>query len=184
MITLKDKQDKIHLLCTFRRKLPSLSTLDERLPLTSGDAAFVAIAGLPVSWPIVYLNPVGTRNLSKMWVNWYCPLSLFIVLPLFFLISTTFLMHLLYLPSSVPAYYPGLKFPIGQRTGKTAVATNSSVARHQRQSLLELIKMVAFVEMYTISGISWISIKGVLHPKPILWLFVQFSQKSQHIGDK
>ena len=27
-------------------------------------------------------------------------------------------------------------------------------------------------------------IKGVLHPRPILWLFVHFSQKLQHIGDK
>ena len=27
-------------------------------------------------------------------------------------------------------------------------------------------------------------IKGVLHPWPILWLFMHFSQKLQHIGDK
>ena len=26
--------------------------------------------------------------------------------------------------------------------------------------------------------------KGVLRPRPILWLFVHFSQKLQHIGDK
>ena len=27
-------------------------------------------------------------------------------------------------------------------------------------------------------------VKGVLHPRPIFWLFVHFSQKLQHIGDK
>ena len=26
--------------------------------------------------------------------------------------------------------------------------------------------------------------KGVLHPCPILWLFIQFSQELQHINDK
>ena len=26
--------------------------------------------------------------------------------------------------------------------------------------------------------------QGVLHPRPILWLFMHFSQKLQHIGDK
>ena len=44
----------------------------------------------------------GTRKLSKMWVNWYCPSSLFMVLPLLFLISIAYLIHLLYLSSSVP----------------------------------------------------------------------------------
>ena len=26
--------------------------------------------------------------------------------------------------------------------------------------------------------------KGVLHPRPVFWLFMHFSQKLQHIGDK
>ena len=29
-----------------------------------------------------------------------------------------------------------------------------------------------------------IQIKGVLHPRPNLWLFMHFSQILQHIGDK
>ena len=28
------------------------------------------------------------------------------------------------------------------------------------------------------------AVKGVLHPRPILWLFVHFYQKLQHIDDK
>ena len=27
-------------------------------------------------------------------------------------------------------------------------------------------------------------LKGVVHPWPILWLFMHFSQKLQHIGDE
>ena len=35
------------------------------------------------------------------------------------------------------------------------------------------------------SIINYISpIKGVLHPRPVFWLFMQFSQKLQHIGNK
>ena len=26
--------------------------------------------------------------------------------------------------------------------------------------------------------------KGVLHPRPVFWLFMHFSQKLQHIGNK
>ena len=29
-----------------------------------------------------------------------------------------------------------------------------------------------------------LSAKGVLHPWPVLWLFIHFSQKLQHIGNK
>ena len=32
--------------------------------------------------------------------------------------------------------------------------------------------------------IALIGFKGVLQPRPILWLFVHSSQKLQHIGDK
>ena len=28
------------------------------------------------------------------------------------------------------------------------------------------------------------SLKGVLHPRPFFWLFMHFSQKLQHIGNK
>ena len=34
------------------------------------------------------------------------------------------------------------------------------------------------------NGAIQIILKGVLHPRPILWLFVYFSQKLQHTGDK
>ena len=27
-------------------------------------------------------------------------------------------------------------------------------------------------------------VKGVLHPRPVFWLFMHFSQKLQHIGNK
>ena len=27
-------------------------------------------------------------------------------------------------------------------------------------------------------------LKGVLHPRPVFWLFMHFSQKLQHIGNK
>ena len=64
---------------------------------------FVATARLPVCFPIGDLDPVGIRNSSKKWVNWYCPSSLFMVLPLLFLISIASLIHLLYLSSSVPS---------------------------------------------------------------------------------
>ena len=47
-------------------------------------------------------NPGDTRNSSKMWVSWYWPLSLYMVLPLRFLISIASLIHLFYLSSSVP----------------------------------------------------------------------------------
>ena len=41
-----------------------------------------------------------------------------------------------------------------------------------------------------LSGVTWVLykysnyVKGVLHPWPILWLFIYFSQKLQNIGDK
>ena len=28
------------------------------------------------------------------------------------------------------------------------------------------------------------TLKGVLHPRPVFWLFMHFSQKLQHIGGK
>ena len=31
---------------------------------------------------------------------------------------------------------------------------------------------------------NWKSIKGVLHPRPVFGLFLHFSQKLQHIGNK
>ena len=63
---------------------------------------FVATAELPVCFPVGDFGPIGTRNSSKMWVNWYCPSSLFMVLPLLFLISIASFIHLLYLSSSSP----------------------------------------------------------------------------------
>ena len=33
-------------------------------------------------------------------------------------------------------------------------------------------------------GCNLILIKGVLHPRPVFWLFMHFSQKLQHIGNK
>ena len=33
-------------------------------------------------------------------------------------------------------------------------------------------------------GIISLGVKGVLHPWPVFWLFMHFSQKLQHIGNK
>ena len=40
------------------------------------------------------------------------------------------------------------------------------------------------IQMYISFKLDLNFIKGVLHPWPILWLFMHFSQKLQHIGDK
>ena len=37
---------------------------------------------------------------------------------------------------------------------------------------------------YTNPNDFFVFFKGVLHPWPVFWLFMHFSQKLQHIGDK
>ena len=36
----------------------------------------------------------------------------------------------------------------------------------------------------TIFFLTHVNLKGVLHPRPVFWLFMHFSQKLQHIGNK
>ena len=43
---------------------------------------------------------------------------------------------------------------------------------------LPLTVLTLFVELHVFV------LKGVLHPRPVFWLFMYFSQKLQHIGDK
>ena len=70
--------NKFHLLCTFQRRLPSLSTLDEWLAIVSGDATICSNSKvarlLSNRWPWSRWY----QKLIKMWVKWYCPSSLFI----------------------------------------------------------------------------------------------------------
>ena len=40
------------------------------------------------------------------------------------------------------------------------------------------------IHICTLSTAPLYSVKGVLHPWPIFWLFMHFFQKLQHIGDK
>ena len=40
------------------------------------------------------------------------------------------------------------------------------------------------VTSVSIPNIIRVSLKGVLHPRPVFWLFMHFSQELQHIGDK
>ena len=55
--------------------------------------------------------------------------------------------------------------------------------------LLYKPKHLLLAQSVALPKISWMTtylciIKGVLHPRPLLWLFVPISQKLQHIGDK
>ena len=62
------RSNKFYSLCTFQRKLPFFAALDEILALTSGDAAFLATAGLPDCFSIGHFDPNG--------IPIYCYLSI------------------------------------------------------------------------------------------------------------
>ena len=40
------------------------------------------------------------------------------------------------------------------------------------------------IQPYTLSELDGMNLKGILHPWPVLWLLMYFSQKLQHIGNK
>ena len=57
-----------------------------------------------------------------------------------------------------------------------------NACRHNTEIIL-VVALVQAVLLIVIFLFTWY-IKGVLHPRPILWLFVYFSQKLHLIGDK
>ncbi len=60
-------------------RLPTLSTLDEWLA-TAAPLLLDVMVKMPNCFPSWWcFNPGVTRKSSKMWVNWYCPSSLFMV---------------------------------------------------------------------------------------------------------
>ena len=61
---------------------------------------------------------------------------------------------------------------------------------YDQYDLIKMIKVHGFnitvnaVKVPLLWGYSRMSIKGVLHPRPVFGLFLHFSQKLQHIGNK
>ena len=77
-IDSSDLIQKFHLLWSFRWRLPSFSTLDEWLAMTTGNTA--TRCNCRVASLFFFLGdfkPGITRNSSQMWDDWYCPSSLF-----------------------------------------------------------------------------------------------------------
>ena len=66
------------------------------------------------------------------------------------------------------------------KTGNEEQTKQITPPHNKSYSLRENIKTLKTKSSYSKTD----CIKGVLHPRPVFWLFMHFSQKLQHIGNK